>query len=255
VRDSAAIMDATHGIEPGSRYSAPSPDSTFLAQAGKDPIKLRIALMPTGAGIDPEVVQATKNAAKLCEQLGHYVEEAAPKYDPAAFGAAAYVLMASSIAADIDDRAKATGIKPGPDVLEDITLQIVEAGRKMTGQDFARANNALQALAVIISQFMTNYDLILAPTLASPPLEIGKIGLSTGADFQTWGQRAGGLVPFTALANYTGQPSMSVPLGMSKKGLPIGVMFTGRYGDEATLFRLAGQLERAAPWRGRRPKL
>jgi len=210
---------------------------------------------PYGGPVDPEVVEATRNAAKLCETLGHHVEDAAPKYDAAQFGAAAFVIMAASIAADIDDRAKATGIKPGPDMLEEVTLAVADYGRKISGPDFARANNALQTLAVIVSQFMTDYDLILAPTLAAPPLELGKIGLSTGADFQTWSQRAGAFVPFTPVANHTGQPSMSVPLGMSKKGLPIGVMFTGRYGDEATLFRLAGQLEQAAPWRGRRPKI
>lgn len=258
VRDNAAIMDATHGIEPGSRYGAPTPDGSFLSQVGKNPGKLRIALVtasPYGGPVDPEVISAARNAAKLCETLGHHVEEAAAKYDAPQYGAAAFVMMAASIAADIDDRAKATGIKPGPDVLEEITLNVLEYGRKISGADYARANNALQALAVIISRFMADYDVVLAPTLAAPPVELGKIGLSTGADYETWGQRAGGFSPFTPLANYTGQPSMSVPLGMSKKGLPIGVMFTGRYGDEATLYRLAGQLEQAAPWRGRRPRL
>jgi amidase/6-aminohexanoate-cyclic-dimer hydrolase len=93
----------------------------------------------------------------------------------------------------------------------------------------------------------------LSPTLAAPPLKLGQINLSPDCDFATWGQRAGNFTPFTAMANWSGQPSMSVPLAMSAQGLPIGVMFTGRYGDESMLFALAAQIERAAPWAGRQP--
>jgi len=258
VRDSAAILDATQGLEPGSRYAAPTPAESFLSQVGKAPGRLRIALVldaPSGSPVDPECVEAARRAARLCESLGHHVEEAAPKLDIAAMGAASFVLIGSSVAADMMDRAKATGVAIGPDVLEPITLGFVSYGQKATGMDFARANNTLQAAAISMAQFMANYDVILSPTLAAPPLELGKISLSPDVDFAAWGQRAASFSPFTQIANMTGQPAMSVPLAKARNGLPIGVMFMGRYGDEAVLFRLAGQLEAAAPWKTTRPAL
>lgn len=258
VRDSAAILDATHGVEPGSRYGAPTADGSFLSQVGKAPGRLRIALMlnaPAGSPVDPQCVEAARKAAKLCESLGHHVEEAAPKLDVAAIGAASFALIGASVAADMLDRAKATGVAIGPDVLEPITLGFVGYGQKVTGMDVARANNALQAAAITMAQFMTNYDMILSPTLAAPPLPLGQINLTPDVDFAAWGQRASTFSPFAQVANLTGQPAMSVPLAMSSDGLPIGVMFLGRYGDEAGLFRLAAQLETAAPWRDRRPAL
>lgn len=258
VRDSAAILDATQGPEPGSRYAAPTPCESFLSQVGKAPGKLRIALMldaPAGSPVDPECVEAARKAAHLCESLGHRVEEAAPKLDMAAIGAATFVLIASNVAADMLDRSKVTGIAIGPDVLEPITLGFVAYGQKTTGMDFARANNTLQAAALTMARFMADYDVILSPTVAAPPLPLGRINLSPDVGFEQWGARTGGFSPFTQIENLTGQPAMSVPLAMSATGLPIGVMFVGRYGDEATLFRLGGQLEAAAPWKDRRPPI
>lgn len=256
VRDSAAIMDVTHGVEPGSRYGAPAPTEGFLAQTLRDPRPLRIALMlspASGGPVDPECIEAARATARLCESLGHQIEEAAPRLDAAALGQASFAIMAPGIAADIDDRAAALGITAGPDMLEPMTLAFANYGRHFSAMDMARANNLFQSAAVTIAQFMADYDLILSPTLAAPPLELGRINLSPDCDFPEWGQRTGGFTPFTAMANWSGQPSMSVPLAMSAGGLPIGSMFTGRYGDEATLFALAAQLERAAPWADRRP--
>ncbi|MBH1998506.1 MAG: amidase [Sphingomonadaceae bacterium] len=258
VRDSAAILDATQGPEPGGRYAAPTPVESFLSQVGKAPGRLRIALMlnaPAGSPVDPQCIEAARKAARLCESLGHHVEEAAPKLDMAAIGAASFVLIGSSVAADMLDRAKATGVAISPDVLEPITLGFVGYGQKTSGMDFARANNALQAAAITMAQFMASYDVILSPTLAAPPLELGQINLSPDVDFMAWGKRTGAFSPFAQIANLTGQPAMSVPLAMSSDGLPIGVMFMGRYGDEALLFRLAGQLETAMPWKNRRPAI
>jgi Asp-tRNA(Asn)/Glu-tRNA(Gln) amidotransferase A subunit family amidase len=258
VRDSAAILDATHGPEAGSRYGAPAPAEGFLAQVGKNPGKLRIALMldsPSGSPVDPECRAAAEAAAKLCESLGHHVEIAQPKWDVGAVGLATFQIMGSAIAADLIDRGKATGIAPGPDVLEPVTLAFMGFGKTVTGMDYARANNTLQTLAVSVGQFMERFDVILAPTLAAPPLPLGRINLTPDCDFQQWGQRVAAFSPFAQLANLTGQPSMSVPLSQSHGGLPIGVMFTGRFGEEALLYRLAAQLEKAAPWFARRPGL
>lgn len=258
VRDSAAILDATHGIEPGSRYSAPTPERPFLEEVGRDPGRLRVALMLrpfSGSPVDPEVIEATRAAARLLEGLGHHVEEAAPTIDFGAIAANGFALMPASVAADCDDRAKALGVTLGPDLLEPTTLELIAIGRRATGMDFARANNAYQAAAVAISQFMDRYDVILSPTLSEPPLPLGRIGLSTGRSMEEWGRDAGIFSAFTSIFNGTGQPSMSLPLAMSASGLPIGIMVTGRYGEEGLMFRLAGQIERAAPWAGRRPKL
>lgn len=251
-------MDATHGPEAGSRYSAPTPDQSFLSLVSKAPRPLRIALMltpATGSPVDAEVIEAVKAAALLCQSLGHHVEEAAPQIDVAAVGEASFVLSASSIAADLLDRARATGLTPGPELLEPVTLAFLGYGQQTKGMDFARANNNLQTAAVSVARFMADYDLILSPTLAAPPIELGQINQSSALDFPAWGQKIAAYSPFAQLANLTGQPAMSVPLGQSSKGLPIGVMFTARYGDEATLFQLAGQLEQAAPWADKRPRL
>ncbi|MCP5395299.1 MAG: amidase [Sphingomonadaceae bacterium] len=259
VRDSAAILDASWGPEAGSRYSAPPPrDGSFLDQVTRKPGQLRIALMleaPTKAPVDPECIAAVREAAALCESLGHVVEEAAPKLDAAQLAFASFATTAPSLAADAMDRAKLLGIELGPDVLEPMTLGFIGYAKQFSAMDAARANAVFQTAAVTMAQFMERYDLVLTPTVASPPVELGWISLTPGVSFQEWGERAAGFTPFTQIANQTGQPAMSVPLGMSSKGLPIGVHFIGRYGAEDTLLRLAGQLERAAPWDKTRPKL
>ena len=257
VRDSAAILDATWGVEPGSRYGAPDPDGSFLSNVTRKPGRLRIALMLDPIArtpVDPECVAAIRAAARLCESLGHHVEEAAPVLDPAALSFASFAIIGPSIAADVADRAKATGIDPAQ-TLEPITQGFIEYGKRFTAMDYARANAVFQQAASTMAQFMASYDLILSPTLAAPPIPLGRVNLTPDCDFETWGQRAATFAAFTQIANFTGQPGMSVPLAMSQAGLPIGVQFLGRYGREDLLFRLAGQLERAAPWAARRPPL
>lgn len=255
VRDSAALLDAVQGPEPGSRYAAPTPERPFLEEVKRNPGKLRIALWlttPGGTPVDPEVLDAARATASLCESLGHHVEEAGPKIDAGAMANASFVLMGASVAAELDDRAKAMGVALDTTLVEPVTLAFRELGAKFSATDWVRANNALQVAAVAIARFMADYDLILTPTLGVVPPKLGTIHLAQ--DFQTFVRNITPFTPWTGLFNQTGQPSMSVPLAMSKSGLPIGSMFTARYGDEATLFRLAGQLEQAQPWFNRRPK-
>ena len=176
VRDSAAILDATHGIEPGSRYGAPAPAEGFLAQVGRDPRRLRIAMAaspPSGSRVDGECLAAIQAAARLCESLGHIVEEAGPAIDAAAFGQASFALISSSVAADVEQRAGVLGVTPGPDLLEPITLRFVEYGRCLTGMDIARANVTIQEIAVSVARFMARYDVILSPTLGDVAARIG----------------------------------------------------------------------------------
>lgn len=255
VRDSAALLDATHGVEVGSRYGAPTPPRPFLQEVGRDPGKLRIAMMLeplSGTRVDPECIAATRAAAKLCESLGHHVEEASPVVDVAALGRASFAIMSTAIAADLEDRHMATGIAIGPEVIEKVTLAFYAQGMATKGVDVARANNIMQTAAIAVAQFMERYDLILSPTLAAPPAKLGVLGLSP-EDIAAYFKAVSEFSPFTGLFNQTGAPSMSVPLAMSKDGLPIGIMFSARYGDEATLFRLASQLEVSTPWGRRSP--
>lgn len=256
VRDTAALLDATAGIEPGSRYSAPSPDGSFLSKVKTDPGQLRIALMLrpiSGAPVTDEVIEATRATARLCEQLGHIVEEAAPQVDAQAMGEANFALISTALASDLDARAALTGIPVTQDVIEPITMGFYGFGKQVPGTAVAKAHATMQAISIDVARFMANYDVILSPVLASAPAQLGIYDLDK-ADFAAWGQTVGAYVPFTGLYNATGQPSMSVPLAMSDRGLPLGSMFTGRYGDEATLLSLAGQLERAAPWFARLPE-
>lgn len=257
VRDTAALLDATHGVEPGSRYGAPDPDGSFLSQVTRAPGQLRIALMlepVSGAPVDPQVVEATRAAARLCESLGHIVEERSLRLDAGAFAQANFALVSTALAADLDARAAATGLAIGPDLLEPITLGFYAIGKQMPGTAVAAANVTMQEVSVAVARFMVDYDVILSPVLATPPAALGVHGLNN-PEFAAWGAAIGAYTPFTGLFNATGQPSMSVPLSMSAGGLPIGAMFSGRYGEEATLLRLAGQLEQAAPWFDRLPVL
>ncbi|MDT0576020.1 amidase family protein [Croceicoccus sp. F390] len=250
VRDSALLLDMTHGIEPGSRYSAPTPDGTFLSYLRKHPGQLRVALAlspPAGTPVDPECVAAARDAARLLQSLGHKVEEAAPKVDVAALGAANFALLSTAMVARIDARAKETGIAPSPDVLEPVPLMFYNIGKQTDGAAVARAHETFQRAAYAVGVFMEDYDIIVSPTLATPPPPVGRLGLSP-ADFTAWGEEVSAFTPFTGLFNVTGQPSMSLPLALSAKGLPIGVQMTGRYGAEATLFSLAAQVEQAQPW-------
>lgn len=257
VRDTAALLDATHGVEPGSRYGAPTPESSFLSQVTRDPGQLRIALMLepiSGAPVDAQVLEATRAAAWLCESLGHIVEERSLQLDAGRIGRANFALSSTAVAADLDARAAATGLEIGPDLLEPVTLGFYAIGKQTPGTEVAAANVTMQEVAVSVARFMADYDVILSPVLAKPPAELGVYSMDN-PDFAAWGAAIGAYVPFTGLFNATGQPSMSVPLAMSQGGLPIGAMFSGRYGDEATLLQLAGQLEQSAPWFDRVPAL
>ena len=257
VRDSAALLDAVHGMETGSRYTAPAPEGSFLDNVTREPGRLRIALMlqpSSGGPVDPDVLMATLDAAKLLERLGHHVEEAAPTLSADELGAAMTAVIGACTAADIAARLRELGRDDAGNDIETIPQMWVHLGKQTTALQLVAANEAYQRAAIVMAAFQTTYDIILSPVFAQPPIELGRIGLSP-PDLAEWTRTMLNYSPFTALANQTGQPAMSLPLGMSQNGLPIGIMATARYGEEALLFRLAGQIERAAPWAGRRPSL
>ena len=259
VRDSAAALDASAGPYPGDPYSAPPPARPFLREVGADPGRLRIALRTGafaggGGPVHPDCLAAARDAAALCADLGHAVEEAAPAYDAPALEAAYRVVIEVNTAATLRLRAAALGRTPSPETLERITWLTAERGRARSGPDYAEAVYALHAASRRIAPFFQTYDLLLTPTLAQPPVRLGEIDMM-GVDLDAYMARLFGYLPFTYPFNVTGQPAMSVPLFWNGSDLPIGVQFVAAYGDEATLFRLAAQLEAARPWRDRRPPL
>jgi amidase len=253
VRDSAALLDATHGPALGDPYWAPPPARPFSAELGVDPGRLRIALMttpPTGAAVDPACVAATEAAAGLCEDLGHVVEPAAWPV-PADAIAAVGPVMSANTAATVAERLEVLGRDLADGDLEPGVRAGLEAGRAVTGEQYARALRRCHALGRSMAEFQQTYDVVLTPTLGALPTLLGD--MDHNADRERWLDLVRRFSCMTTLFNATGQPAMSVPLHWTDEGLPVGVQFAGRFGDEATLFRLAAQLEQAAPWGHRRP--
>jgi amidase len=256
VRDSAALLDATGGAELGAPFFVTPPAREFLQEVGADPGKLRVALVveaTNGAPLDPECRKAVMEAAKLCENLGHKVEEAKLPIDDPVMRAAFLSIIHVSLARVLDDGAKPLGRAVTEKDVEPITWVIAQAGRNTSSIVYSRAINTLHQAGLAVAKLMQRYDLILQPTLTKPPVALGTLSLSR-SDLQGYIKDVGEFSPNTALYNWTGQPSMTVPLHWTPEGLPVGVMFSARFGDDATLFRLAAQLEKVKPWVGRRPK-
>jgi amidase len=255
VRDSAAILDATHGPAPGDPYWAPPVERPFLAEVSADPGRLRIAFSrtrPDGRALHADCVAAVESAARLCESLGHTVEERMPHLDVPALTAAFMALWTSGLAADLDTSALARGRPIADDEIEGLTWGMYQRGREITAAQYQTAVGLLQLMGRTMAAFHDEHDVWLTPTLGAPPLRLGMVDTSSADPAQALAPLLD-FVPFTWLQNATGQPSISLPLHWSDAGLPIGTLFTGRVGDEALLFRLAGQLEQAQPWRQRRP--
>jgi len=257
VRDSAALLDATQGPDVGAPYHAPAPERPYLDEVSRAPARLRIALQTesfNGAPTHPECRDAALAAAKLCESLGHHVEPVRLAIDAQALGRATQVLIASNVQATTEDAAAALGREVGTDLVENITYFMVQGARSATAADYARAIRTIHAAGRTVESFLERYDVLLSPTMAAPPVSIGELALSNAPSAE-YIARISAATGYTQLFNAGGQPAMSVPLAWSRDGLPLGVQFAARFGDEATLFRLAGQLEQAQPWRDRRPTL
>jgi len=255
VRDSAALLDATAGADIGDPYWAPPHERPFLEEVGADPGRLRIAFTTesvTGSQVHPDCVAAVHDAATLCSELGHDVAEAAPEIDGALMAKAFIAVWLAGCAYTLDGVAEMTGQTLDSGQFEPLTWAMYEMGRQQRASDYLLAVQAIQMLARDIARFFTDYDILLTPTLAEPPVPLGTFD-STPENPLAGFERAAAFAPFTPLCNATGQPAMSVPLFWNEDGLPVGSHFIGRFGDEATLFRLAAQLETARSWSDRRP--
>ena len=257
VRDSAALLDASAGPDIGDPYWAPPPDGPFVDEVGRAPGRLRIALCVTpwnDEPVDAECRQAAEDAARLCESLGHHVAIGRPEVDAAAFRTATRTLVAANVVAALEARAKTVGkILEGSDV-EPLTWSMVELGRRFTATDYARSVTVIHSIGRVVARFFAGYDIMLTPTMCSPPWPLGVLSLST-SDRNAYFTALNRSIGFTSLFNASGNPAASLPLHWSARGLPVGVQIVAPFGEEATIFRLAAQIEIARPWKDRRPLL
>jgi len=276
VRDSAALLDVTSAPEAGGPYQPPAPARPFLREVGTDPGRLRIAFTMEplmGRKMHPDCIAAVEATVTLLEQLGHEVREEGPPLDKKKMTNAYLRIVGAALAADIAHAAEVTGRKPTADQFEPVTWLMTLVGRKTGADELAAILREVQAETHRLAAFHNRYDVLLTPTLALPPVRIGELAPTEmelkmiKALHKAPARRALDIVlkkmaaeqmdpvPNTQLFNLTGQPAMSVPLHWNAEGLPIGLQFAARVGDEATLFRLAAQLEEAHPWVDHRPAL
>jgi amidase len=276
VRDCAAMLDATQGPDVGAPYAAPPPERPYVEEIRRAPRKLRIAFSTGslfGRETHADVKAAVNDAAALCASLGHELEETPLQVDREALVAAYFTQVAVGAAIGIEDTARWVGRAATPADFEPVTWLLAQIGRKLPAIELQRARDAVQTAGREFGRWFQKYDLFLNGTLAYPPIKVGELALKpveraaltalrvVSPKFvldkllASLGANALEKTPNTQLANQTGVPAMSVPLYWNAAGLPIGVQFTAPFGDEATLFQLAAQLEAARPWAGRIPPI
>lgn len=250
VRDSAAFLDISHGASIGDPYAAPYFGGSYLKDHQADPGKLRIAinLTPmTDKPVHAECIKAVTEAASLCELLGHYVEEATPDVHRDAFGEAVSTVILANVAHTIQARCVALGVEPSADNLEHLSLVLAEGGRSFTADQYAAAMLHIHQATRTMGHFFQHYDVVLSPTLLSPPVSLGWMDTNS-PDFETYNERFTAFWGFTNLYNATGQPSMSLPLHLTPDRLPVGVQFSADAGHECLLLQLGRQLEEVRPF-------
>ncbi|MEI6739352.1 MAG: amidase [Gemmatimonadaceae bacterium] len=276
VRDSAAMLDATAGDDVGAPVACPPQARPFLDEVTTAPGRLRIAMTSTpffGNHVHPDCVAAMQETGRLLVSLGHEVVEDTPALDGEALAQAFLTVVAAECRADLEWMGHELKRAPRREDVEVATWALGLVGRNFRASEYALAVRALQMAGRTISRFLMRYDLLLTPTLADPPFVVGALqptaaekvamsvlgALGLGSVLGSPSllgkmvEKAFGFIPYTPIFNASGHPAMSVPLSWNAQGLPIGSHFVGRFGDEATLFRVAGQLEQARPWADRMP--
>ena len=257
VRDSAAVLDATCGNVSADRWRCPPPLRPYLEEVSADPGQLRLALAtgPSfGLPCDREIDDAVRATASWCETLGHDVEEVTFDVDIEAFARDFLVLWSEIPTGVVRMLTGVLGARPDRAGFEQFTWELVEHGERCTSGDVWLAwRGAIDSLTAALTTSLADFDALLAPVAGELPPVIGHLDPRLGLD--TIIARSMPFAAFTAPANTAGLPAMSIPLHQSARGLPIGIQVIGRWGDEATLFRLAGQLELTHPWVDRLPPL
>ncbi|WP_304167780.1 amidase [Phenylobacterium aquaticum] len=257
VRDSAAMLDATGYAQPGDPFQAPAKAGPYLAEIEKSPGKLRIAWSaetPSGRPISGEVAEAMARTVELLKGLGHEVFEQGLGIDQRLLYRAQGLASAANFSANVQRWIERLGREPGDDELGPLARRGFEAGKRITGQQAFWGFQQLRLMNRQILAAFESFDVYLTPVMSTPAPRVDWLDprMSDTKDFD---KRQAATYATTPPANFTGQPSLSLPLWQSQDGLPIGMMFTGRFADEATLYRLAGQLEKELPWKDRRPPI
>ncbi|WHY74529.1 amidase [Fictibacillus enclensis] len=257
VRDTAALLDAVSGPDIGAYSFAPPPNRSFLEAVTEPPKRLRIAFMEkplTGVPVNQECINALRETAALCQELGHEVVEASPQIDVELHNLATLRIWTAHVAHMVNGVAKALNRVPSEENLETASFACYQYGQAITAPQLLEATDIMAAVTRSVGRFFTEYDILLSPTTAQPPLPLGELNQNAlGINAEQWTEQIFTYAPFTNLFNTTGQPAISLPLAWSSNGLPIGMQFGGRFADESTLINLASQLEQARPWKDKRP--
>jgi amidase len=258
VRDSAALLDAVHGADVGAPHHAPAPRRKYVEELSARPTPLRIALMDrtfTGAPVHAECAKAAHSLAKVCTELGHAVEQAAPVVDWGAYIRAIRLAGSASFAAGLTAAGRAVGRRPSEQNLEPLTWLSYIEGQQLSVGEYFDALEIFAALQRGLGRFFESYDVLITPMLTLPPADLGWLG-APDDDLDAFWEKFGGdaYSPFAGIFNITGQPAASIPCHETRDLRPIGTQVVARFGDEGTIFQLAAQIESARPWSSRRPQ-
>jgi amidase len=280
VRDTAAMLDLTQGLEPGSPYTAPG-EVSFSSAVEEDPRQLRVGISTGkevfGVSMDPGCADAVRLSGSLLEDLGHKVEEVDLPYDEWEVLRTLVLLMAANTALLVSGLEAQYGSAKVRASLEEVTMLLARVGRSLSAETVAACRLTARRVGAAMAAYFDRYDVLVTPTLGRIPVPLdeteptpseqrllrflvapaasGLFRVPTlrerviDTQLQILAQR---VRPRTVVANLTGIPAMSVPLHRDENDLPIGVQFLGPYGDEIGLLKIAAQLERARPWRVRR---
>lgn len=258
VRDTAVMLDAISQPAPGDPFIIVQPKRPYAREVDAPTGKLRIAWTTQswqpGTLVNPEVVQCVEQVAAKCDEMGHEVVEAFPVFDYEEYLRTCLVTSAFCSDVELEALAAKMGRTINEETLEPINLLLYHYARGLTAKDMYVNDMLLNKLRRTFGQFFREYDALLTPTMSQLPQSLGKYAL-TPADLNLigWNRRLDEVGMYTMPINITGQPAISLPLGQSKSGLPIGVQFVSRFGDEGTLIRLASFFEKAMPWRDHIP--
>ncbi|MEU7895044.1 amidase [Nonomuraea sp. NPDC049152] len=252
VRDAAHLLDAVHGPGVGDKYTAPPPRRRYVDELGADPGRLRVAVTTkawSGAVVDGDVAAAAVLVARMLERMGHPVTDAGPVVD---WDAVMQSMTAEAVA--IASPLLMAPRQPDPARLEAVSRRLLDVAREYSALDLMAAFAAQNTVTRSVGAFFTEYDLLITPTLGRLPAPHGTLRYDDpGHTLTSWLQSISDYGPFTMVFNISGQPAISLPLGHSDSGLPIGVQIIAPYGREDVLFRIAAQLEQAMPWKDRAP--
>jgi amidase len=257
VRDTAAALDLAGGPEIGDPFTIVQPGQPFLEEIGQPVAGLRVAFTTRafdGALVDAQMAETVERVAAQCEQMGMQVVEAMPRFDVERYVEAFLTIMGVRLVSFCDRWAERLG-RPLAEHLEPVTLGYYHWASKFSLGDYLDAFAALNVVRRQVAAFFERHDLLLSPTVLIPAPPLGTLGTNLDIPVEEWDRRNADFVSHTDLFNSTGQPAISLPLGQHGSGLPLGVQFAARFGEEATLIRVASAFEEMMPWKGRIPSV